>query len=86
MAGGIGCRTATGIRKIPVVPRIIIRTGFTDSEGREEQLSEYLCDAPSCPNIASQVHGSARELGLFTAVCDQHLSPDVVRKTPHQLR
>lgn len=55
------------------MPRVIIKTGFTDPAGREEQLSEYLCDTPGCPNIANHVLGSVPELGLFVAVCQDHV-------------
>jgi hypothetical protein len=56
------------------VPRIIIKTGLTDPDGREEELAEYMCDAPGCPNVATYVLGRVPELGLFSAVCDDHIS------------
>ncbi len=66
------------------MPQVIIATGFTDSDGRPETLSEYLCDYPDCPNYASQVIGFARELGMPTAVCAEHAKqlrdPDQTRK------
>ena len=49
-----------------------IKTGLTTPDGREELLTEYLCDHPGCPNIATHVLGRVRELGLVSAVCDQH--------------
>jgi hypothetical protein len=54
------------------VSRVIIATGFTAEDGREEVLSEYLCDVPDCPYPAAQVMGFARELGGGFAVCAAH--------------
>jgi hypothetical protein len=51
------------------VPQITIRTTF---EGKEETLSEYICDWPDCPNVAVHVVGFVRELRLRTAVCAEH--------------
>ena len=39
---------------------------------REEELSEYLCDSPGCPNVAMHVLGYVKEIGLRAAVCDEH--------------
>jgi len=55
------------------VPRIIIKTGRAGPDGREEELSEYMCDTPGCPNVAIHVLGGVTELGLFAAVCQEHL-------------
>ena len=49
-----------------------IKTGFMDSDGCEEELMEYICDYPNCPNIATQVLGYLRGLRLVTVVCDVH--------------
>ena len=46
------------------MPRVTIRTGFFTPDGRAEELSEFLCDAPGCPNVATQVVGVIREIGL----------------------
>ena len=49
-------------------------------DGREELLTEYLCDQPDCPNVATHVLGCAKEVGATAAVCDEHapnLSPDM---------
>jgi hypothetical protein len=54
------------------MPRVTIRTGILATDGREEELTEYLCDWPDCPNIATQVVGCVREFGLSTAVCHEH--------------
>jgi hypothetical protein len=56
------------------IPQVTIKTGLTTPDGREEQLTEYLCDHPGCPNIATQVLGCAKDLGLVAAVCDEHVS------------
>ena len=54
------------------MPRVSMKTGFMASDDTEEVLTEYLCDSPDCPNVATQVLGCVRELRLFAAVCDQH--------------
>ena len=55
--------------------RVTIKTGLLDADGREEELTEYLCDYPDCPNIATSVLGCLVELRLMAAVCDVHASP-----------
>ena len=57
------------------MPRVTIRTGILGPDGREEELAEFLCDARDCPNIATQVLGFCRELGIFTAMCPEHAAP-----------
>jgi hypothetical protein len=52
--------------------RVTIKTGFFDQDGREEELTEYMCDHPNCPNIATHVLGFLRELRLMAAVCEVH--------------
>ena len=54
------------------MPWVIIATGFTADDGREEVLSDYEVDMPDCPNHAAQVMGFARELGGGFAVCEEH--------------
>jgi hypothetical protein len=54
------------------MPRVIIATGFTAEDGREEILSEYECDVQNCPNHAVQLMGFARELGGGFAVFAEH--------------
>jgi hypothetical protein len=49
----------------------MIKTGFAGVDGREEELSEYMCDEPGCPNIATHALG-IRALGAYAAVCDRH--------------
>lgn len=55
--------------KVSTVPQVTIRTLV---DGREETLSEYLCDWPDCPNVAVHVWGVVRELRLRMAVCAEH--------------
>jgi hypothetical protein len=55
------------------MPRVVIKTGVQMTDGREEELAEYICDTPGCPNVASHVLGAVKGLGVFSAVCDQHL-------------
>jgi hypothetical protein len=55
-----------------LIPQITIKTGLTTPDGREELLTEYLCDHPGCPNIATHVLGCVREVGVAAAVCDEH--------------
>jgi hypothetical protein len=54
------------------MPRVTIRTGFFTPDGREEELSEFLCDAPGCSNVATHVAGCVRELGLAAVLCEEH--------------
>jgi hypothetical protein len=56
------------------MPRVTIRTGIVAPDGREEELSEYLCDWPGCPNIATHVVGCVREFGLSTVMCHEHVA------------
>jgi hypothetical protein len=51
------------------LPRVTIKM---DIAGREEELREYLCDWPDCSNIATQVLGRVKELGICSAVCEEH--------------
>ena len=37
--------------------RVTIKTGLTTPDGHEEELTEYLCDYPNCPNFATRVVG-----------------------------
>jgi hypothetical protein len=51
------------------MPQVTIRTIV---DGREESLSEYLCDWTDCPNVAVHVVGIVRELRIRTIVCAEH--------------
>jgi len=55
------------------MPDITIKTGLTTPDGREEQITEYLCDHPGCPNVATRVLGYVKEIGLRVAVCQEHV-------------
>ena len=55
------------------MPRVTLKAGPAP-DGREEELSEYLCDWPDCPNIATHVLGCVRGSGLSAVVCDLHKS------------
>jgi hypothetical protein len=54
------------------MPHVTIPTGIVGPDGREETLSEYLCDWPGCVNVATQVLGGSKELGRFFVTCDEH--------------
>jgi hypothetical protein len=51
------------------MPQVTIRTTLN---GREEVLSEYMCDWADCPNVAVEVIGVVRELRLRAALCAEH--------------
>jgi hypothetical protein len=52
------------------MPQVTLRSETAD--GKEEKLTEYLCDMPDCPNVAEHVLGFVRELRILTAVCAPH--------------
>ena len=54
------------------MPRVTIKTGTVDADGREETLSEYLCDWPGCPHVAVHLLGVIAELRLMAVVCSEH--------------
>ena len=54
------------------MPRVTIRTGFIGADGREEELSEFLCDAPGCPNVATEALGCVKDAGMAVVVCADH--------------
>jgi hypothetical protein len=66
------------------MPRVTIRTGFFTPDGQEEELSEFLCDVPGCPNVATEVVGCIREIGLAAVVCEQHAASRVKSKPVHE--
>jgi hypothetical protein len=51
---------------------VTLKTGIIGADGKEEILTEYLCDWPSCPNVAAHVVGVIREIRAWAAVCDEH--------------
>ena len=54
------------------MPNVTVGTGRIGPDGQEEKLTEYLCDSPNCPNIATQMVGCLTEIGLCFALCDEH--------------
>jgi len=56
------------------MPQVTIQTGFSGPDGHEEKLTEYLCDWPDCPNVATHVLGCVRGIGVHAAVCEEHLA------------
>jgi hypothetical protein len=54
--------------------QVTIKTGLTTPDGEEEQLTEYLCDYPNCPNFATRVVGCLLELSLTAVACEVHAS------------
>jgi hypothetical protein len=51
------------------MPIVTLRTVVN---GREETLSEYLCDWPDCSQPAVHVLGAVCELRIRAAVCAEH--------------
>jgi hypothetical protein len=51
------------------LPQVTIRAVV---DGREETLTEYLCDWPGCPNVAVTSLGVVRHLCMWAAVCAEH--------------
>ncbi len=54
------------------IPQVTIKTGVTTPDGREELLTEYLCDHEDCPNIATHALGCFADLRLASVVCEEH--------------
>ena len=65
-------RDGSAHARVLAVPRIVIKTGLINPDGREEELTEYLCDTPGCPNIATHVLGCIPQLGVFSVSCEEH--------------
>ena len=53
------------------MPQITIKSGIVNPDGREDQISEYFCDSPNCPNIATHSLDGVRELRRRVALCDE---------------
>jgi hypothetical protein len=51
------------------MPQVTLRTVV---DGREETISEYICDWPGCPHPAVHVVGVIPELRARAAVCAEH--------------
>ena len=60
--------------------QVSIKTGFVNSEGREEVLHVYLCDWPDCPNEAVHALGVITELRVCSALCEEHFGALKARK------
>ena len=54
------------------MPLVSIKTGFLGEDGRDEILSEYLCDWPNCERVAEHVLSVARDLASVSIVCNEH--------------
>jgi hypothetical protein len=54
------------------MPQVTVNTGMTTPDGHEEKLTEYICDWPGCPSVATEVLGCVKELGMCSAVCKEH--------------
>lgn len=68
------------------MPHVKYKTGFIGADGREEELTEYLCDWPGCSNIADHVVGCVKEIALSIALCAEHavkLDP-AISSTPNR--
>jgi hypothetical protein len=52
------------------MPAVTLRT--TRADGKEETLTEYICDWPDCPNIAEHFLGVLREIRAVSALCPAH--------------
>jgi len=55
------------------MPWITIKTDLTTRDGEEEELTEYLCDYPGCPNVATNMLGSIPALRVMASVCNEHM-------------
>jgi hypothetical protein len=53
------------------MPQVTLRTIV---DGREETISQYICDWPDCPHPAVHVVGGVRELRIRAALCAEHVA------------
>jgi hypothetical protein len=53
------------------MPRVTLRAGES-ADGKEDTVSEYICDSPDCPNVAVHIVGVVRELRTVVALCAYH--------------
>jgi len=51
------------------LPQVTLRAVV---DGREETITEYLCDWPGCPNVAVTSLGVVRDVCMRAAVCAEH--------------
>lgn len=54
------------------MPNISVGSGVVGTDGQEERITEYLCDSPNCPNIATHMVGCVTEIRFCIALCDEH--------------
>jgi hypothetical protein len=54
------------------MPVMTVKSGMPGPDGKEEQITEYICDWPDCPNVAKHVLACVREIALAAAVCEEH--------------
>jgi len=54
------------------MPQVTIKTGILGPDDREEELTEYICDYPGCPNIAKHLVAANAEIRIRALVCDEH--------------
>ena len=59
---------------------VTIKTGITGTDGREEVLTEYLCDWPDCPNVAVHVIGVVKDIRAAVVFCGHHYSAIIVAR------
>jgi len=64
------------------MPQVTLRTVV---DGREETMSQYICDWPGCPHLAVHVLGAVRELRLRAAVCAEHAAR-ILNRTDDEIR
>jgi len=65
------------------MPQVTLRTIV---DGREETISEYICDWPGCPHLAVHVLGVVRELRLRAAMCAEHAARIANRRPDEDAR
>lgn len=51
------------------MPQVTLRTTV---DGREESISEFICDWKDCPNVAVEVVAVIRELRAASMMCPEH--------------
>ena len=51
------------------MPQVTLRTTV---DGREESISEFICDWKDCPNVAVEVVAVIRELRAAARMCPEH--------------
>jgi hypothetical protein len=55
------------------MPGVTLKSGCSGTDGKEEAITEYLCDWPDgCGEVATEVVGVIRELRAMCALCSEH--------------